>query len=97
MPATYVETTTVTSITFASVRRELRTAGVTISARNEAGEYRVNLAGGTELTAYYTDDLVDALGTGHAMSCATVAFDAENGIESRGIDSNFEPVWTRDP
>lgn len=31
------------------------------------GEYRVNFKGGKEATAYYTNDLSDAVGTGFAM------------------------------
>ena len=33
----------------------------------EGSEYRVNLKGGREETAYYTDDLQDAVGTAIAM------------------------------
>jgi hypothetical protein len=32
------------------------------------GEYRVNFVGGKEATAYYTNDLADAFGTGVAMA-----------------------------
>ncbi len=46
----------------------LRAIGVSI--RKDDGEYRVNIIGGTELTAYYTSDLEDAVATGKAMSKA---------------------------
>jgi hypothetical protein len=46
----------------------LRKAGVKIHKTNH-GEYRVNvIKGGTEATAYYTDDLEDAVNTGLAMA-----------------------------
>lgn len=35
--------------------------------KNEDGEYVINFKGGKEATAYYTDDLADAIGTGEAM------------------------------
>lgn len=44
----------------------LRRVGVTLRKRD--GEYRVNFLGGGEATAYYTNDLEDALGTGQRMS-----------------------------
>lgn len=34
----------------------------------EFGEYRVNLSGGKEATAYYTTDIDDAVGTARAMA-----------------------------
>ena len=37
------------------------------SIRHRDGEYRVNLIGGTEETAYYTDDRDDAVATGIYM------------------------------
>lgn len=38
--------------------------------RTAAGDYRVNIAGGTEATAYYTDDLADAVETAASMQRA---------------------------
>jgi hypothetical protein len=53
--------------TVASVAREtLRAAGLTL--RKVEGEYRVNFIGGDEDTAYYTDDLTDAVSTGLHMA-----------------------------
>ena len=43
----------------------LREVGCTL--RTVEGEYRVNFLGGREATAYYTNDLTDAILTGRAM------------------------------
>jgi hypothetical protein len=43
----------------------LRAAGMSLVT--EDGEYRVNFTGGREATAYYTNDLLDAVQTGIAM------------------------------
>lgn len=54
-------------------RRTLNLAGMVIHAGRQGaavGEYRVNFYNGTEATAYYTDDLDDALTTGLAMARA---------------------------
>ena len=40
---------------------------VECTLRKVEGEYRVNFLGGREATAYYTDDLTDAIFTGRAM------------------------------
>jgi hypothetical protein len=45
---------------------EVRKLGMVLS-RTEHGEFRVNFKGGSEDTAYYTDDLGDAVGTAKAM------------------------------
>lgn len=47
-----------------------RAAGCTFR-KTEGGDYRVNLKGFSELTAYYTADLADAVGTAQAMQRAT--------------------------
>ena len=47
---------------------ELRAHGILITHR--AGEWRVNFRGGTEATAYVTDDLQDAFEHGRAMALA---------------------------
>ncbi len=44
----------------------LRQWNITLTHRD--GEYRVNFKGGKESTAYYTNDLEDAIQTGRAMS-----------------------------
>ena len=48
------------------VKGALRNLGLTFRSRD--GEFRVNYRGGTEGTAYYTDDLSDALDTGREMA-----------------------------
>lgn len=48
------------------VKAELQGLGLTF--RHRDGEFRVNYRGGTESTAYYTDDLEDARDTGRAMA-----------------------------
>lgn len=53
-------------LTIAEVRKQLAVVGISI--RREDGEYRVNFRGGKESTAYYTNDLRDALGTGLRMA-----------------------------
>ena len=53
-------------MTIREAKTELRKVGVTL--RKKDGEFRVNLAGGSESTAYYTDDLEDAFQTGVYMS-----------------------------
>ena len=53
-------------VTLAEARVTLRDAGVALSKRD--GEYRVNFLGGREASAYYTNDLVDAIRTGLDMA-----------------------------
>lgn len=60
---------------FAEAKAALKPLNVTVTRRIEGGEgrdtryeYRVNLKGGTEVSAYYTTDLSDALETGRAMA-----------------------------
>lgn len=53
-------------MTLKQAKAELEVLGMTI--RKEAGEYRVNEKGGKEATAYYTDDLDDAVRTGREMA-----------------------------
>lgn len=52
--------------TIKQAKETLATIGVTVNLTSY-GEFRVNLLGGTEWTAYYTDSLEDAVGTGRAM------------------------------
>ena len=53
------------SFTLKEAREILTPLGVVITAQD--GEYRVNFKGGKEDTAYYTDDISDAVGTGKMM------------------------------
>lgn len=55
-------------LTLRAVRTALRTVGVAIAWVDGTGEYRVNFMGGREATAYYTEDLEDALLTGLIMA-----------------------------
>jgi hypothetical protein len=55
---------------FAGVVAELAARGVQLAAR--PGEYVVNFRGGTEATAYVTDDLADAIEHGHALAAASI-------------------------
>ena len=55
-------------MTLAAVKATLRLVGVTVTHRD--GGYRVNLLGGDEAAAYYTEDLADALATGVVMADA---------------------------
>lgn len=52
--------------TLAQVKAYAKAYGCTL--RHRDGEYRVNLIGGTEAQAYYTNDRADAMGTARAMS-----------------------------
>jgi hypothetical protein len=52
-------------LTFQKAKEELSLLGISIKKHD--GEYCVNFKGGEEETAYYTDDLGDALGTGKQM------------------------------
>ena len=52
--------------TVADAKRILRERGISVNKRD--GEYRVNFLGGEEATAYYTDDIEDAIRTGLAMA-----------------------------
>lgn len=49
-------------------REKLTPIGVGISFNKDDDEYRVNFKGGREATAYYTNDLDDAVGTGIDMA-----------------------------
>jgi hypothetical protein len=53
-------------LTLAFVRTELRQLKLVITHVDD--EYRVNFRNGREATAYYTNDLQDALDTGQAMA-----------------------------
>lgn len=52
--------------TLKEAQKTLKAVGMSISKKDS--EYRVNYKGGKESTAYYTDDLSDAVATGKAMS-----------------------------
>jgi hypothetical protein len=53
-------------MTIKQAREELGRVGMVLRASD--GEFRVNVRGGAESTAYYTNDLDDAVGTGRLMA-----------------------------
>ena len=53
-------------LTLKEAAEALKACGMQIAS--QPGEYRVNYRGGREATAYYTDDLADALSTGKIMA-----------------------------
>jgi hypothetical protein len=55
-------------MTLKAAKLILKPLGVTITRKVSTSEYRVNLLGGKEETAYYTDSLIDVIGTGRMMS-----------------------------
>ncbi len=55
-------------MTLQQAREYLRGFGIWINKRH--GEYRVNVLGGQETEAYYTDNLADAIETGRTMSAS---------------------------
>lgn len=55
-------------ITLAQAKMELRTVGIVITHLADTDEYRVNFKGGKEATAYYTNDITDAVLTGRSMA-----------------------------
>tara|TARA_B100001146_G_C16190331_1_gene438796 strand:+ start:751 stop:1353 length:603 start_codon:yes stop_codon:yes gene_type:complete len=68
------------SSNFAYIKKELGLLGITI--KKVDGEYVVNHKGGKEETAYYTNDLSDAVGTGKLMAnkkSSETAFAKEDG------------------
>lgn len=54
-------------MTINEAKSELRRFGISLK-KTPHGEFRVNFAGGSERTAYYTTDLHDAIDTGRAMA-----------------------------
>lgn len=54
-------------MTIRDAKLEVAKLGMVLS-KTEHGEFRVNFKGGSEATAYYTDDLDDAVGTARLMS-----------------------------
>lgn len=52
---------------FNAAKTELKSLGIILTYATDYEEYRVNLRGGKEATAYYASDLQDAVGTGKYM------------------------------
>lgn len=55
-------------MTRSEVLRTIRATGCTARWESSTLEYRINVRGGTEHTAYYTDDPFDAIGTAEHMA-----------------------------
>lgn len=53
------------AMTYKQARKHLATFGISLVFNEEYNEYRMN-KGNREATAYYTDDLQDAIGTAYA-------------------------------
>lgn len=53
---------------FRDAQKELSAVGMSLKKTGYDNEHRVNYKGGKEETAYYTDDIHDAVATGHAMT-----------------------------
>ena len=51
-----------------TAKNALRAYGITLRSITETKEFRVNYSGGSERTAYYTNDIDDAVNTGIAMA-----------------------------
>lgn len=58
--------------TLAEAKKTLGEHGIVIRHSAEFNEYRVNFRGGAEATAYYTNDIVDAIATGTMMLKGTI-------------------------
>lgn len=54
-------------MTIRDAQLELAKLGIVLNKTGYGNEFRVNFKGGSEATAYYTDDLEDAVGTGKHM------------------------------
>lgn len=68
-----------------NAKTQLAMLGVTITPTIH-GEYRVNLKGGTEATAYYTGDIGDAYNTGIAMARLNAVCDHGEHVNGRCIE-----------
>jgi hypothetical protein len=65
-PQKILLTELLSEMTIRDAKLELAKLGMVLS-KTEYGEFRVNFKGGSEATAYYTNDLEDAIGTGRLM------------------------------
>lgn len=79
-------------LTLKGAKLKLAELGITINKRDDT--YRVNFKGGFESTAYYTDDIEDALGTGGVMAkYATSAGGIKKGKEPDRPDPVSIEIW----
>ena len=58
----------VTAMTHKQTMQAIRSLGLSVSFDSDTSEYRINFECGSERTAYYTDDRVDAINTAKAMA-----------------------------
>lgn len=70
-------------MTYTEAQAELHRLGITLRKRD--GEYRINYIDGHERTAYYTDDLGDAIGTARLM------YDCKHSPDDR-FDEHFKKL-----
>jgi hypothetical protein len=70
---------------YKDVKTTLASIEMTISCKK--GEYRVNFKGGKEETAYYTNDIVDAMNTARAMKISTDAASAVRIADTKIADT----------
>lgn len=75
-------------LTDKEAQKQIRATGATVTRKD--GEYRVNVPGGTEATAYYTDDKADAVGTAKAMMGRHAELN-EGRFQDRGVKRNEGP------
>jgi hypothetical protein len=54
------------TLTYNEAQHQAKLVGCTLVRKD--GEFRVNFVGGNEDTAYYTNDLADAVGTARLMA-----------------------------
>jgi hypothetical protein len=87
------------TMTMKQARTALQEIGYTI--KKEDGEYRVNLSGGNEATAYYTEDLNDAVNTAQFEARRTAASRlskrhlAAASRTSFDVDESVTVVWPK--
>jgi hypothetical protein len=72
---------------------ELRAQGILIT--NRGGEWSVNFRGGTETTAYVTDDLQDAFEHGRAMALACPGLEPGAAASPKTSAVQHRPNWRR--
>jgi hypothetical protein len=71
LPRIYLEIT-MNKMTIAAAKAELKVLGVVLR-KTDWNEFRVSVKGGSEASAYYTDDIRDAVNTGVKMGIEAMA------------------------
>ena len=72
---------------------QIRAIGASVTRKD--GEYKVNIPGGTEATAYYTDDPRDAVGTAKAMMAQYVKTIPRETVKGSGGNFSVARVGTK--